>query len=176
MAKALGKDITDQQAAFCQQYVANGFKPKDAALSAGYSAKSASSLASQLLNNPKIQAEIARITKKAGRRLEVTAERVIEELARIGFADFRSVASFDENGVRIKASSDLSDDEAATIKQIKETFSEGPQTSSRTLTVIQHDKTKALELLGKHLGCWKDKDDSDGSIHIHLGYDPDSDD
>lgn len=55
------QDLTPQQLAFCEAYVANGRNGTQAAISAGYAASSAHVRASKLLAMPKIQRVIAEL-------------------------------------------------------------------------------------------------------------------
>lgn len=56
--------LTKQQQVFAAG-VAQGMTQRDAAIAAGYSAKSADAQASQMLKNPKVAAELARMRAKS---------------------------------------------------------------------------------------------------------------
>jgi phage terminase small subunit len=88
---------------------------------------------------------IAVAAEKAG----VTIERVLTELARIGFSDMRQVAEWGPGGLIVKESSSLTDDAAAAIVEVGKTR-EG-------IKVKLCDKAAALEKLGKHLGMFREK-------------------
>lgn len=60
----MARKLTPQQRAFAVE-VASGCTATEAAIRAGYSRKSASCQASQLLDNPKVVAEVERIQGKA---------------------------------------------------------------------------------------------------------------
>lgn len=60
MPKYAKHGLTGNQLAFCREYLRNGCNGTRAAIAAGYSAKSASSLASEMLRKPKIAAQLAR--------------------------------------------------------------------------------------------------------------------
>jgi phage terminase small subunit len=162
LGKKQGSELTEQQAAFVRFYLIS-LNASEAAKKAGYSAESAGSLGWQLLQKPTIKLAIKKATEKRAKRLEITADNVLRELARIGFADIRKVAAFDpELGLLVKASDEIDDDDAATISEITESKSviKGKRGDSdvinTTLKVKQHDKLRALDLLGKHLGLFKD--------------------
>jgi hypothetical protein len=55
--------LTEKERAFCRYYVVNGGNGKQAAISAGYSQRSAAPLASKLLKKAYIRDEIERVTK-----------------------------------------------------------------------------------------------------------------
>lgn len=76
--------LTDKQKIFCKEYIID-FNATRAAEAAGYSKKYARHQGSENLAKLDIQEEIKRLTKGRNERLEVTADRVVQELAKIGF-------------------------------------------------------------------------------------------
>jgi len=93
----MGRDssLTDKQARFCKEYVID-FNASRAAKAAGYSLKTAEKIGSENLKKVDVQKEIKRLQVKTNKKLEVTAERVVEELARIGFSDEFNLKGFDK--------------------------------------------------------------------------------
>ena len=96
-----------------------------------------------------------KLRNEQARRTEITADRVINELAAIAFADRTEIAEVDERGlVKLTPTRKLSDEAKKAISGIKE--------GKFGVEVSSYDKVKALELLGKHLGIFeKKKDNSD---------------
>ena len=93
-AEVMGKDkLTGKQARFCKEYVID-FNATRAAEAAGYSKNTARNIASENLTKPDIQDEIQRLTKKTTENLEVSAERVVEELAKMGLTDKDQLGDF----------------------------------------------------------------------------------
>lgn len=138
------------------------FNGTQAAIRAGYSPKTAAAAAARLLRNVNIQAEIARRQKDLQRRTEISQDRVVKELARIAFADASDYACIEtltyenEDGtvspvqiVSPKDTDTLSDDQRAAIAGIKQ--------GANGIEIKLHDKIKALELLGRHIGMFNDK-------------------
>jgi len=76
--------LTDKQKVFCKEYIID-FNATRSAEAAGYSKKTARHQGSENLAKPYIQDEIARLMKKRNERTEVTADTVVNELAKIGF-------------------------------------------------------------------------------------------
>lgn len=74
-----GEALTPQQRAFCEQYVANGRNGTQAAIAAGYGAKSAHVRASKLLAMPKIQEFLAELVIPA-------AAKALDELGKVARA------------------------------------------------------------------------------------------
>ena len=72
--------LTAKQQAFCEQYVANGFNATQAALSAGYSTKTAKQMGTENLAKPIIAEYIAKFKQKASNRVLITVEDVVAGL------------------------------------------------------------------------------------------------
>ena len=87
-------------------------------------------------------------------RSGVNQDRVILELARIAFLKMTDVV--DKNG-NIK--DDASEDDLSCIESIKYKHSVTDTGSSTEREVKIASKLKALELLGRHMGMFKDKVD-----------------
>ena len=143
--------LTEKQARFVTEYLVD-LNAKHAAIRAGYSEKTAQEQASRLLSKVKVSDAIQQALKARETRTQVTADRVILELARIAFFDSRKL--YEENGTP-KAITELDDDAAAVLSQIDtaETM-EG----ARIRRYRVSDKLKALEMLGKHLALFNGQD------------------
>lgn len=103
--------MTPKQAAFVQQYLVDK-NATQAAIRAGYSAKTASSAGERLLRNVEVCTAIDRAMADLAKRLGITAERVLRERARLAFFDPRKL--LDKDGAPIPLQ-DLDDDTAAAI-------------------------------------------------------------
>ena len=113
--------LTAKQERFCTEYIID-LNATQAAIRAGYSSKTANRIASENLSKPDIQRKIQELQQERAERTEITQDKVLKELAGIGFAPITKG--------KIKAA----------------------------------DKTKALELLGRHLGMFTDKLQIEGDI------------
>lgn len=145
-------ELSDKRERFCQEYCID-FNGTQAAIRAGYSPDTANVQASQLLTILNIQNRVDQIKKTQLDTLKVTKERVISELAKIAFGDARNVMTWTPDGVELIPSEDISDDDAAMVAEASQTTSVG----GGSIKLKLHDKTKALELLGKHLAMFTDK-------------------
>ena len=144
--------LTAKQRRFAQEYIVdlNGSR---AAERAGYSPKTAYSIANQLLNKLEVQLEVQAMMKARERRVDISADRVLTELARIAFADTTDAVRIENGSVVVRDTSELSNDTRLAISEIKETKT---AMGGGSLGVKFHDKKGALELLGRHLGLFKE--------------------
>ena len=160
--------MTNKQSIFVQEYLIS-LNATQAAVMAGYSKKRAAEIGYQLLQKTTVQSAIQEAMKEREKRTEITQDRVIKELARIAFARVDRYLSFNASGVDLKDSSELSEDDLAAIESVSEMLTNaGGYTKFRL-----HSKEKALELLGNHLGMWKDKQEhtfKDGEGKIFYPY------
>lgn len=87
--------LTPKQALFCKEYVACKFNGTKAAIAAGYSEDTAKEIGSENLTKPNIKEEIERLTKSTNEKLDITAFKVMQEFAKLGFALTNKVDGFD---------------------------------------------------------------------------------
>ena len=85
--------LTEKQKRFVQEYLVD-LNATAAAKRAGYSEKSASRIAVELLNKTQVSAEIQKQQAKRQKRVEITQEKVLEELAAIAFANGADSVSY----------------------------------------------------------------------------------
>lgn len=159
---------------FCQEYIIdlNGYK---AAVRAEYSEKTARVQASQLLSKLNLQARIVELMEKRSERTHISQDRVLNELALIGFSDLKNYveAIGDTGAIRAKDFEEMPEGESRVLKKIKEDRVIKENADGSSVTVYDkvsfelHDKLKALELLGKHLGMFIDNKVS-GSIDVNI--------
>lgn len=130
-----------------------------AAIRAGYSAISAKVTAHHLLQREDVAAAIQAAQGRRAERLELKADRVLLEIARLAFLDPRRL--FNPDGTA-KAVADLDDQTAAAIQgvDVREEFTGEGADRKRTAHVLKYrlaPKTPALELACRHLGILNDK-------------------
>lgn len=142
-------NLTAKQQRFVAEYVKD-LNASQAAIRAGYSSVSARNISSNLMTKANIQAAIAERMGKRSERTAITADRVLQELARLAFVDVRKAYNMDGS---LKPLHEIDDDTAAAIAgmDMTETASGG-----ESITVLKKikliDKKGALELLMRHLG------------------------
>lgn len=174
-------NITEKQKRFVDEYLIdlNATRAYKAAYPSVKKDEVAASAAVRLLRNVKVQAYMKERQKKIQERTEVTQDRVILELARIAFSngsDFAKVVTkprkrmvwndqiqeyeekeIEEQFVELVDTDALPVDKRAAIAAIKE--------GKYGIEVASCDKVKALELIGKHLGMFKDKVEISGQVN-----------
>ena len=141
--------MNDRDRRFCEEYLID-LNAKRAALRAGCTPAIANRAASWIKRDspakPELRAEIDRLIAERSRRTGVSADRVVRELARIAFADVTDVLDIAASDVR----GDIGRDDSAALAKIRRR-----QTADGVECEIHmHDKNRALELLGKHLGLF----------------------
>jgi phage terminase small subunit len=159
--------FTPKQLRFIDEYLVD-LNGKQAAIRAGYAPGSAEVSASKLLRLAKVQQAIGALRAKLAAATGITAERVLNELAKLAFADIRKILRWRsgvlteiENGdgemeatfaadVELVASDDLDEATAAAVKEVS-------LSATRALKVKLYDKRQALNDLGRHLGLFDRK-------------------
>jgi phage terminase small subunit len=145
--------LNRKQQRFVDEYLID-LNATQAAIRAGYSAKTAEQIGYQLLQKTSVAQAVAKAKSARSDRTQVTADRVLEEIALIAFADPRKVMSWGPEGITLIASEDLDDAAAAIVSEVCE--------SKEGLRVKLAPKLEALSKLGLHLGLFKHR-------HEHTG-------
>lgn len=148
--------MTKKQKRFIEEYLID-LNATQAAIRAGYSPDTAKAIGCENLTKPDIRAHIDRAMAERSKRTGVNADRVVQELAKIAFVNVTEVIDPKTATVREDA---LPEDTAA-IQSVKvKTFGE----DGLEREIKMADKLKALEMLGRHLGMFKDKLELSGGL------------
>ncbi len=155
--------MDDKRKRFAQEYLVD-LNATKAAIRAGYSRRSAYSTANRLLKNADVKAEIERLRAKRERRMEITQDRVLQEIAKIAFADIKDFLKY--RTVKVKTGEDADGKPIYEYRQeiIVKPSSKVDGTTIGEVSVSRqgvfsfklHDKGRHLELLARHLGMFKD--------------------
>lgn len=156
----MARKLTDRQQQFVDEYLID-LNATQAAIRAGYSAKTADVQGSRMLGNVKVQQAIAERMADRSRRTGVNQDRVVLELAKIAFVKLTDI--IDEKG---KIKDTATEDDLACLEGYKYKYSDTDTGYSIEREVKLSSKMKALELLGKHLGMWNDKVDLNVALPI----------
>lgn len=139
-----------------------------AAIAAGFSAKTANQQGSRLLTNVQIKQAIEAGNAKVNDKLDLTVERIKQEIARLAYYDPKDF--WNENGTA-KPIHEIPEDARRAISgfETAELFT-GSGEDRATAGYIKKfklvDKTKALELAARHLKMLTDKVELSGSDEV----------
>lgn len=143
--------MTEKQKIFADEYLVdlNATRAYRKAYPSVRKDETAAQAGSRMLRNVKVAEYIAERMQARQERTEITQDRVLEELAAIAFARATDYAEVKDDQVVIKDSAGLSENQIKAIAGIKQ--------GKFGIEVKLNDKEKALELLGRHLGMFKDR-------------------
>lgn len=141
--------MTPKQQIFCDEYLID-LNATQAAIRAGYSEKTSYSIGVENLNKPEIQNYISEKQLERSKRTEITADRVLEEFAKIGFANVQDFVNGGNSVLELKG---LPSEKAAAVSAVKTTINE--MSGSITTELKFHSKVAALEMIGRHLGMFE---------------------
>ena len=110
--------LTPRQARFVEEYLID-LNAKDAAIRAGYNKKNAKQLGHKTLQAPAVQEAVTAAVEARSKRTGITADRVLEELAAIGFGNMGDYITRDpETGAVAVDLSALQDDGTKIIQEL----------------------------------------------------------
>jgi len=149
--------LSPSQELFCHEYLKDR-NVTQAAIRAGYSARSADSKGSQLLARPLIQYRVNRLIEAQLGRIDLKADFVVKEILKLATFDIQDI--FDKGG-NLKAVEDMPENvrkAVASIEIFEEFEGQGKKRKSIGFTkkIKFWPKDKALEMLGKYLKMFGD--------------------
>ena len=143
--------LTEKQKLFANEYLIdlNATRAYKSAYPRIKSDDVAAQAGSRMLRNVKVSEYIQKRIDERQKRTEVTQDMVIKELAAIAFAKATDYALVRNGNVEIRDTDELTEEQIKAIAGIKE--------GKFGIEIKLNDKEKALELIGRHLGMFKDK-------------------
>lgn len=162
--------LSPKQVRFVEEYLID-LNAKQAAIRAGYSAKTAEAQASRLLRNVKVQSAVGVGRDKQSKRTEITADAVVAELAKLGFANMADYMRAQPSGDPYLDFSALTRDQTAALQEVTvDGYVEGHGDDGREVKRVKFklaDKRAALVDLGRHLGIFKpDQIELSGKVEV----------
>ena len=152
--------LTAKQEKFVQEYLVD-LNATQAAIRAGYKAKNAYQTGAENLRKPQIAEALQEARKKQETRTQITADRVLQALADIAFADPGEYQTVEGGELT------LTDTER--IPAGKRRALQGYRIGKGGPEAVLADKLRALELLGKHLGIFEKPEEQDaGGVKVSL--------
>lgn len=156
-------DLTEKQLIFAKEYLVS-MNATESAIKAGYSKKTAYSQGCRLLKNVKIKQYIDEQLKERASKLDITPNRILEELGHIAFFDISNIY---DNSKLINID-DLPESISRAISGIKvREEKNGNITVADIIEVKSNDKLRALEMLMKHLGMYE-ADNSQSAVTVEV--------
>lgn len=151
--------MTAKQKRFVEEYLID-LNATQAAIRAGYSPDSAADIGSENLRKPDIRARIDKAMAERSKRTGINQDRVLQELAKLAFVNPADMINFEKATVR----PDAAEEDLACIQSVKVKTMSGDKGDMTEREVRMYDKKAALELLGKHLGMFRDKVEISGTL------------
>lgn len=145
--------MNERQRLFVKEYLVDRNATR-AAIAAGYSERTARQVGSRLLTNVDIREAVDGATIQRANRLDLSADKVLIELSRLGFSNMLDYITV-QGGDAFVDLSKLTKDQAAAIQEVTvEDYTDGRSEKARDIRRVKlklTEKLGALELLGKHL-------------------------
>jgi phage terminase small subunit len=156
------KKLEPRKRLFIQEFLKD-LNASQAAKRAGYSKKTAYSQGQRLLKNVEIKKAIDAAMRKREEKTEITAARVLQEIAILAFSDLKDYIEIndDTGAVRAKGFDQMPPNASRALESITEnrTVREDAKGEdsiiNEKVTFKLHSKTAALEALCKHLGLFE---------------------
>lgn len=146
--------LTPKQEAFCREYAIDK-NATQAAIRAGYSKKTARAAGARLLAHVNISKKVGDVAKVHAVKLEITAERVLEEIAAMALYDVSDLVEISKGGriTSLKHPRDIKKLPANVRKAVKG----WKWDKAGRFIVMLADRSKALDQLARHLSLYNDK-------------------
>lgn len=149
------RKLTPKQERFVAEYLVD-LNATQAAIRAGYSPKDADVQGPRLLGNVGIAAAVAKAKEKRNARVEITQDRVLEELAILAFSDVTHYV-VDDAGY-VKLADDAPPGANRAISSIKRHINMDDKGNTLVDAEIKlWDKPGPLKLAGRHVGLFPDR-------------------
>ncbi len=160
---------TAKQQRFIEEYPID-FNATKASQRAGYSKKTSYSIGHELLKKPEIQDAIQKRVGKLTTKADITVERIVSELAKVGFSNLGEYFRISKDGEPYIDLSAITEEQSAALQEIMvEDFTDGRGDDARNVRRVKIktlDKLNALDKLGKYLGMFVDRINLTGEIGI----------
>jgi phage terminase small subunit len=156
MVAVAPKPLTPKQLRFVHEYMID-LNATQAAIRAGYSKRTAQEQSSRLLSKAMVQEEIKRRQAELAAKFRITQEKVVAEMAKIGFSNMGDYLKCSEGGDPYFDYASLTREQKAALEEVTvESSIKGKDELVKKIKFRLHDKLAALEKLGRHLGMFKE--------------------
>lgn len=156
--------LSKKQQAFVDEYMID-LNATQAAIRAGYKrSEYTDTNASKLLENTRIAEEIEKRMAERSKRTGINQDRVVQEIAKLAFVNAADVIDIDSATVL----PDAKPEDLACIQSVKIKRTTKGKNVIEEREVRFYDKKGSLELLGRHLGMFKDKLEIDADAEVTI--------
>jgi phage terminase small subunit len=149
--------LNAKQERFCCEYVID-CNATQAAIRAGYSRRTASSIGEELLRKPGVSAKISELKAAINEKLSLEADFVLSKLIAIAGFTIKKIANFDGQIFTFKPMDEWPEGAAVAIASIKQntitTTTKKGTTTIATIDIKFESKQAACVSLGQHLGLF----------------------
>lgn len=150
--------MTPRQERFVEEYVQD-LNATQAAIRAGFSRKTAATAGSRLMRNVQIQAAVDKALAARATKSEITAERVLREVASLAFSDVGQIIDHSGPEPKLRPANEIPEAARRAISSVKirreKTGKDQPD--AEIVEFRLWNKNDALEKLAKHLGLLKER-------------------
>ncbi len=150
--------LTPKQEKFVEEYLVD-LNATQAAMRAGYSAKTAKQQGQRLLTNVYVAEAVSARRVTLSQAVEVTQERIVAEYARMAFYDPASIA-----GQPMSGPADI----PKLPEEVRRAIVGWGWDKAGSFTLKLADKNAALTNLGRHLGMFTDKVEHSGEMMLNI--------
>lgn len=155
----------DRKSRFIEAYLANNQNGTQAAITAGYSPKTAHAAASRLLKDVNLRERLAMRAKQTDQISGLDPERTKIALARRAYGDIRNLYLSDGS---LKPISAMTDEEAALLASVEtDELRSDDKVIGTTSKIKVVDQLRALDMAMRHHGLY-DKDSAQRAVPIKI--------
>lgn len=154
--------LTDKQELFCREYLVD-LNATQAAIRAGYSENTASEQGARLLVNVKVQNYIKELKQQRNDRNKIDADYVLKRLVEIDQMDILDILSSSGDFLPIK---EWPKTWRTTLSGLDISIIGSGDSEAIMKKIKWPDKTKNLELLGKHVSVQAFKEKTETTINM----------
>ena len=167
--------LNPKQARFVQEYLID-LNATQAAIRAGYSKKTAEQLGHQLLQKTSVSEAVVKAQARLSDKNGDLVQKIVDELKIIAFSDIANHTRIDPDtgAICAKGFDEMPPGASRALQSIDENRAIKEDADGNKVTVYDKvnfrmwDKLKAIDLLGKHLGMFKERIEHSGSVDSKL--------
>ncbi|HOI30984.1 MAG TPA: terminase small subunit [Melioribacteraceae bacterium] len=145
-------EIPEKQRIFLNEYLKD-LNGKQAAIRAGYSVKSAKVTASRMLTNANLRNELSKRIGEIYDNYKNDQEKIIRELAVVGFSRITDYITIMKEGITIKDSHEIPNELMGAISEV--TIADTKDGKRKSIKL--HNKIEALKILAQYHRLFEEK-------------------